>query len=561
MRFRTLLLALLLAAVPALVPAASAAPASTHGRVGGVVIAQGQPQLGAIVVVTPELRPGNPLRLVTDSHGIFASSPLVNGFYSVRVRVAGFLPAFEPRVHVVAGHMTLLRVELGSIFSSIDRLRRGPRPGDSPNQWNWVLRSASLTRPVLRFSAGHIYVSDRAAHNAHVAHGRAEFTAGSLSSWSPVNTLQFGDTSFLYNQGFGTSSRLLLAGRVGYQNSASAGFAATWLHSPGLGGRAADSTTVIFHQAQMGTDGPSFRGLEIDSTRRVHIGNNVRLDYGGQYIFAMLNGSVSELRPMVRGRVALSSAWTAAFLLGSDPRRRRDHDPIDSLDSYPVPVENNDRLALDQAWHEEVSIKRALSPDASLTAAIFHSSDANTAIFGRGALQGPDTLSDPYSNAFVYNGGRLSQWGERLALQRKLSSHWQATLVFTSASALAPIASRFAQATLRDMIARRRRELVGGRIAGRVRGLGTEFSAGYEWINGPVLNRPDPFGETAYGVEPYLNISLRQPLPRFFCCRIVALIDVRNLLAQGYVSLETPDGRAILIPAGRAIRGGLAVRF
>ncbi len=559
MRFRTLLLAFLLAVVPGLIPAASAAPA--HGRVGGVVTAQGEPQLGAIVVVTPELGPGNPLRLVTDSRGVFASSPLADGFYSVRVRVAGFLPAFEPRVHVVSGHITLLKVELGSIFSSIDRLRRGPRPGDNPDQWNWVLRSASLTRPVLRFSEGHIYVSDRAARNARAAHGRAEFTAGSLSSWSPVNTLQFGDTAFLYNQGLGGSSRLLLAGRVGYQNSASAGFAATWLHSPAVRGRANDSTTVIFHQAQMSPGGPSFRGVEIDSTRHLRIGNKVRLDYGGQYVFAMLNGSVSELRPTARASVAISSAWTAAFLLGSDPRRHRDHDPVDALDSFPVPVESNGHLALDQTWHEEISIKRALSPQASLTAAVFHDSDAHTAVFGRGGLQGPDTLADPFSDAFVYNGGPLSQWGERLAYKRKLSSHWQATLIYTSATALAPIASGFAGASLRDAIRRQRRDLLGGRIAGRVRRLGTEFSAGYEWIDGPVLNRPDPYGDSIYGVEPYLNVSLRQPLPSLFCCRIVALIDVRNMLAQGYVSFETPDGLAILIPAGRAIRGGFAVQF
>lgn len=563
MRFRTFLLALLSALGLGMVPAASAAPTHGHanGRLGGVVVAQGEPQLGAIVVVTPAIGPGDPLRLVTDSHGVFASAPLADGFYSIRVRVAGFLPAFEPHVHVTGGHVTLLRVELGSIFSSIDRLRRGPHSGTSPDQWKWVLRSASITRPVLRFSEGHIYVSDRAERNAHAAHGRAEFTAGSLSSWSPVNTLQFGDTSFLYNQGLGSTSRLLLAGRVGYQNSASAGFAATWLHSPGVRGHATDSTTVIFHQAQMGPGGPAFRGMEIDSTHRLHVGNRLKVDYGGQYVFAMLNGSVSELRPTASVHIVLSSAWTASFLLGSDPRKHRAHDPVDALDGFPVPVESNGRLALDQAWHEEISIEHTLSSDASLSATAFHDSSAHVAIFGRGTLQGANTLSDPFSDAFVYNGGPLSQWGERLAYKRKLSPHWQATLVYTSATALAPIASGFARATLRDMIASHRRNLLGGRIAGRIQRLGTQFSAGYEWVDGPVLNRPDPFGDAALGVEPYLNVSLRQPLPSLFCCRIVALIDVRNMLAQGYVSLETPDGRAILIPAGRAIRGGFAVQF
>ena len=106
-----------------------------------------------------------------------------------------------------------------------------------------------------------------------------------------------------------------------------------------------------------------------------------------------------------------------------------------------------------------------------------------------------------------------------------------------------------------------RRDLVGGQIRGSIERTGTEVSAGYEWVDGAILTRPDPYGASLYGIDPYLNVSVRQPLPNFLCCRIVALIDVRNLLAQGYVSLNTSDGRAILIPAARTIRGGFAVQF
>jgi hypothetical protein len=557
MRSRTLFLAFLLAL--GFGPAATAA--SNRGRVGGLVVAQGTPQLGAIVVVTPKLRPGNPLRLVTDSHGAFASSPLQPGFYSIRVRLAGFLPAFEPNVHVTGGRITLLRIELGSIFSSVEQLRHGPRPGNSPDEWRWVLRSASLTRPVLRFSDGHIVVDRQADRDARAAHGRAELTAGSLASWSPANTQPLGTTSFLYDQGLGGANRLLLAGRVGYQHTASSGFAATWIRSAPAKGEATDSTTVIFRQSQMGIGGPSFRGLEIDSVRHMKVGEKVEIEYGGQYVFAMLNGSVSGLRPEAKARVALTPGWTASFLLGSNPRRHRADSPVDSLDSLPTPVESQGHLALDRDWHEEISLQRSLGPDAKLTAAIFHDSDAHTAIFGRGPLQNYNTISDPYSDAFVYNGGALAQWGERIGYQRKLSSNWQTALVYGSVSALAPAAGGLTAASLRSMISRQRRDLVAGRIAGRIERTGTEVTAGYEWIDGPVLNRPDPFGSSMFGVQPYLNVSVRQPLPSLFCCRIVALIDVQNLLAQGYVSLETADGRAILIPTARAFRGGFAVQF
>lgn len=558
MRLRALLLGLLFTV--AFAPAAHAA--LNGGRVEGVVVAQRTPQLGAIVVVTPVERPGNPLRLITDAHGVFASTTLLPGFYSIRVRVAGFLPAFQPRVRVSQNHLTLLRIELGSLFSSIEQLRHDPRPGhNNPEEWSWVLRSATMTRPVLRYSGVPTDASDEATRNAHAAHGRAALTAGSLSSWSPVDTQPLGTTSFLYDQGFGEANRLLIAGLVGYQHSASAGVAATWIHPGGADGNATDSTTIIFRQSQLGQDGPGFRGVEINSMQQLKIGDNVELDYGGRYVMAMLGGTASMARPEVRLRVKPADKWTASLLVGSNPHPNKTDSPLNSLDSFPIPVLADGRLTLDRAWHEEIEVDRDLGSDAALSAAVFHDSESNAAIFGQGPLSDFNTINDPYSNSFVYNGGGLGSWGARIAYKRKLSTNWRATVLYGSAEALAPGAKDLSAASLRRMIVAQRRDLLAGRVNGRIEKSGTEVSAGYEWVDGSILTRPDPYGASLYNVEPYLNVSVRQPLPNFLCCRIVALIDVRNLLAQGYVSLETGDGRAILIPAARAIRGGFAVQF
>jgi hypothetical protein len=556
MRFRTLLLTLLFAV--AFAPATYAAQAG--GRMEGVVVAERTPQLGAIVIVTPVERPGSPLRLVTDARGLFTSATLLPGLYSVRVRAAGFLPAFE-RVRVSANHLTLLRVELGSLFSSIEQLRHDPRPGQDPYEWAWVLRSATATRPVLRYAGGKVTAGNQAEHDAHAAHGRAELTAGSLSAWSPINTQPLGTSSFLYDQGFGEDNRLLVAGIVGYEHSPSAGIAATWIHSSADGRNATSSTTVIFRQSQLGPDGPSFRGIEIDSIQKMEIGDRAELDYGGRYIVATLGGTASMARPDVRLRVKPAAGWTASLLVGSDPNDGTANDPLDSLNNFTTPVEARGQLALDRAWHEEVAVDRALSPDASLSAAVFHDTETHAAIFGRGPLSDYNTIADPYSDSFVYNGGGLANWGARVGYKRKLSTNWQAALIYDWSRALAPGSSDLTAESLQRMIVAERRNLVGGQLRGRIERTGTEISTGYEWVNGAILTRPDPYGASVYGIDPYLNVSVRQPLPNFLCCRIVALIDVRNLLAQGYVSLETGDGRAILIPAARSIRGGFAVQF
>ncbi len=560
MRFRTLLLTFLITV--AFAPAANAA--LTGGRVEGVVVAERTPQLGAIVIVTPVERPGSPLRLVTDARGLFTSATLVPGLYSVRVRAAGFLPAFQPRVRVSENHLTLLRIELGSLFSTIEQLRHDPRPGQDPDEWSWVLRSASATRPVLRYAGGKVTASDQAERDAHAAHGRAELTAGSLSAWSPANTQPVGTSSFLYDQGFGDGNRLLVAGIVGYEHSPSAGVAATWIRSIGDGSGATSSTTIIFRQSQLGPNGPSFRGVEIDSIQKLQIGDRAELDYGGRYIVATLGGTASMARPDVRLRVKPAPGWTASVLVGSDPNENdanNANDPLDALNSFTTPVEAQGRLALDRAWHEEVGVDRALGPDAALSAAVFHDTESHAAIFGRGPFFDYNTIADPYSDSFVYNGGGMANWGARVGYKRKLSTHWQAALLYDWSRALAPGSNDLTAESLQRMIVAQRRDLVGGQLRGLIERTGTEVSAGYEWVNGAILTRPDPYGAALTGIDPYLNVSVRQPLPNFLCCRIVALIDVRNLLAQGYVSLETGDGRAILIPAARAIRGGFAVQF
>lgn len=557
MRLRTLLLASLLAA--GFVP--GAATAATSGRVGGMVVAQGKPLLGAVVVVTPKGPPGGTLRLFTGTQGIFSSRELLPGVYSVRVRLAGFLPAFEPRIQVTAGQMTLLRIELGSVFSSVEELRHGPLQGPDAGQWNWVLRSATLTRPVLRFAGGRV-VTDNPAP-ARRAHGRAELEAGSLAPWSPVNPDTLGSTAFLYDQELDGTSHLLLAGRIGYQYSATANFAATWIPQMDGRGEPAQATTVVFRQSQMGAGvgGPWFHGLEVEHTERLAMGDGVHLQYGGQYLLASFNGSASAARPEALLRVDVGPGWTASLLLASSPDDAVVSDgPLDPLDSFPIPLRNNGRLELDQSWHQEFSLDRAVTRNATFSAAVFHDDTANVALFGRGAISDANAELDPFSDAFVYDGGPLRQWGARLGYKQEFANHWQAALVYAWSRGLAA-GPGSSTGSLRALLAPRGVQSIGGRISGRIESSGTELSAGYQWMDAPLLTAPDPFGDSLYGVDPYLNASIRQPLPGHICSHIVAVIDIRNVLGQGYVRLETGDGRAVLIPAARAFQGGFAVQF
>jgi hypothetical protein len=99
--------------------------AQTEGKISGVVVdAKGTPQMGATVLIGSEL-PLHPasLNLLTNGRGRFSTDVLSSGTYTVKVTLAGFLPAVEQHVRVAGDHVTLLQVVLGSVFSSFGQLR------------------------------------------------------------------------------------------------------------------------------------------------------------------------------------------------------------------------------------------------------------------------------------------------------------------------------------------------------------------------------------------------------------------------------------------------------
>ena len=74
----------------------------------------------------------------------------------------------------------------------------------------------------------------------------------------------------------------------------------------------------------------------------------------------------------------------------------------------------------------------------------------------------------------------------------------------------------------------------------------------------------DLFNASAGQTDGFFNLFVRQPIPhvRFMPGRMEALIDLRNLLAQGYVPVIGPDGNTVyLVQSARSVRGGVAFTF
>ncbi len=551
------------------------AAAPNTGKISGVVVApDNTPQMGATVLVSSEqLFNSSPILLLTNDRGIFLTAGLRSGFYSIKVTLAGFLPAIEQHIEVSGERTTLLEIVLGSVFSSFEQLRRQPGQQVSNDDWTWVLRTATSTRSVLQWQDGAIPLAGQPAQpdtaQAETHRGYMEVTMGGDHPGSIADGPDGPGTAFVYDMGIGSQQQLLVAGQFSSEGEGvlpSSGFAGEWLPSgrEGVG----PAATFVVRESRLGPDGPDFRGLRASFDNQFAMGDSVSVRYGGEYMLASFEGTARALRPHGEVAVQLGENWRLSGTVTADPWRNGSASPdamasaLEALDAFPTLMVRHAQPIFESDLHEEIALRRALGQKASLSAAVFRDNSTHTAVIGRRSASGPDFLQDYYSEAFAYDGGVSDSMGVRVAYQRKFTDGIGATIVYAYAGALAPDGSAAGTALhLRDELATGYRDSLAGRVSATLPRFGTKLTTGYKWLSGSTVSQQDPYGESLYQLDPYLSMEICQPLPAFFPGHMEVLANVGNLLAQGYASVPTRQGNVVLVPSYRYLRGGLSVQF
>ena len=570
--FTTLLLATLAFLAPS--PAAAQTKAGA-GKIAGVVLdTTGTPQMGASVEVFAEA-PGLLAShgFLTNTQGIFRGDKLSPGLYTARVTLAGFLPTLEKHIRINPNLTTVVRVEMESMFASLDQLRRQPTssPADA-DDWKWVLRSASSMRPVLEWVDAGVVMARAPSmeySRPRAPRARFEFTDGARKPGSASSLASAPATAFAYDQRLPGTGRLVLAGQMSYdQESPAASIATIWLPTGSIG--AGPHTALVLRQATLGPAGPTFRGVRIDQGGTLALGDRAVIRYGGEYVLVGLGAAASSLRPRAEIDVRVTDDWQAEFIFASVPSGP---DVLESaengglltaamgeLDAFPTLMWRAGKPVLQRGRHEEVAAERKLGTRGKIQVAGFHDDNRHVAVFGRGSdLPVGDYFQDYFSNGFAYDGGSSSSWGTRVAVREKLTDDIEATAIYAYAGTLSPADD--ADGVLRDVLHTVPRHSVAGRVSAKLPRTKTRLDMGYKWVSGTAISRVDPYGESVFQVDPYLHVGVRQPLPKFVLGRWEAIADCDNLLAQGYVSVGSRDGRVSLVPAFRTFRGGLSVQF
>jgi len=548
---------------------AGAAPNS--GRISGVVVdSSGTPQMGAAVFVSSEeLFNFSSIQIRTNERGRFSTAALSPGIYSIKVTLAGFLPAMDQHIEVNAQGATLLQIVLGSVFSSLEQLRKKPNQRVSSDDWAWVLRGSAGNRSVLQWQdptlSGQPDPLDTAQDDR--SHGQFELSSGAVHPGSIANLADSPSTAFAYEMGIGLQAHLLMAGQISYEGAEpSASIASEWLPSGKTG--VGPATTLVVRESHLGPEGPIFRGLRLSHDDEIALTDRVSVRYGGEYIYAGFGGATSTLRPRAEVEVLLAPDWAISGTVAERPWEDATasetalQSTLDALDTFPVLMMRHGRPLFENNLHEELSLNHSIGAKATLSAAVFHDGDRHTAVIGQGPALSPDFVQDYFSEAFAYDGGHSQSIGTRLAYQQKITDDVETVFVYAYGGALAPTGELSGHA-LREQLATKDRQSLAARISTSVPVAGTKLSVGYKWISGAAVSQQDVYGESLYDISPYLNVQLRQPLPGAFTARHLALqADFGNLLAQGYVPMVgTHSKQYLLVPAYRYFRGGLSFQF
>jgi len=526
---------------------------------GSVRSSAGKPQMGATVEVFSTAATSlQALRTVfTDEKGAFALSGLLPGSYLVRVSAPSFLPTGLSRLSVSEGAHLVLNFTLNTVFDTERLIESRRATSADADDWRWTLR-ASGNRPVLRV----LDPGQREGSSGDATSGSVAVMAG--GGFDGLGGMPSVTTDFQVNQAFAGGHALDFRGRVGYGGREPDGMMRVAYTRESSADQFLSSPELAFTVRRSSIETPRFSdstfnsfGFSVSQTARVS--DAVAVRYGSHLEAASVVGPQVKVEPFV----------DAEWKLGHDTRLTYRYEWMNAQDAdYEAKLSVvRSGLAMERARRQEVGVERKLAGN-TLSAVYYMGRIDDLALRGIGQMDaaGPDMQDDILAGSdlesFTTNAGRQRLHGVRVSVGRKMGSHLSGNAHYSYGTALDTQASRYAPiAEVQPMMYAEMRSAAGA-DATLALPKSAEIEAAFNATFGPALTSVDQLDAGSFAHAPYLNIRLRQPLPSFLPGKMEAVVDVRNLLAQGYRPVLGEDGRTLyLVQAPRSLRGGIAFSF
>ena len=540
--------------------------ANKSGSIAGYVHnASGAPQIGAVVEVMGSA--AQVLNLVTDDKGAFRATGLVPGIYNVKVSAPAFLPTLREKISLKAGASILLNLTLSTVF---DALQFTPRQGTSEDgDWDWVLRSTA-NRPVLRIlpDGSPVTVADKSTSSD--LKGTLSFVAGAPSEG--FGSISDMSTGFSVQKSVFASGTLTVNGDVGYGSALpNAVLRSSYKHRMANGSTPEIAFTMRRLSApDLGVRNAQLEALAMTTSDEINIDNVLELKFGSELQTIQFMGRVTAFRPFGSVAAHLSPDTVVEYRYSSsrpDSRAEKGFEsaPADLSESDPRVSMTRYSSAIERAHHQELALSHR-EGNTNMQVAFYSDRLRDPALTGVGEFSSStgDVLPDVYSGTFTYEGRNLDTHGVRLVLERKLASDVTATADYSYGGVLDLKGGTPTLQEVREQSVTRNRHVLSGKLSGTAPHTKTRWIASYGFESGRSLTPVDMFNASAGQADPFFDVFLRQPVR---CGKALAghmdvVVEIRNLLAQGYVPVFGQDGRTVyLVQSARAVRGGLAFNF
>ena len=541
---------------------ASAAP--FPATVSGVVRdARGTPQMGAMV----ELLAANATvvgRVYTNVRGAFTFDHVFPGTYQIKATGDSFLPTLREDLRLRARSKLVVNLTLSTLFEAIQWLPAQPRSPDEPSDdWKWTLRSSS-NRPLLRLlQDGPLVVLSGDDH------GSAPQLAARVEVSSPGREFGQGGPhhAFAVERSSAVGGHLILRANLSPQPSEGSEYMAGYQLALGPERQIRNVATVQQMTAIEGGGKQGFYALRLRSAEAVNLGPNASMELGNEV------QSVHGASQTTSSMPFLNASWhedgvSVSYRAATSPELQNAGEVADSSTLAPMFSEEGGRVRIEHGLHQELRFEDNTASRRALVA-FYQDEVQNPVIGGAGWVSQQDlaagnVLYDPVSQGFRVTGPGYTTGGISAVLRQKIVGSTWATLSYANGKALTfevPDSAVTVDEAVQGLT-QRRTEAVTASLDGRVVRTGTGWHASYRWQ--PVATVTPVALYDSFGQSAYLNVLIRQPI---HCGHLLpngteALVDVRNLLAEGYRPFLTSDGSTLYFAqTPRSIQGGLSFTF
>ena len=540
------------------------AEAQTNSLTGMVRDSRGTPQTGvAVELLRPDFSVVN--EVYTDDHGRYRMDAILPGVYEVKAAGSLFLPTLRENLRVLGGSKLVINLTLNTLYEAFRWLPAKPRPADEPkDDWTWTLR-LSANRPLLRLlQDGPLVVVDNGDGSAPelkarvtVRGGESGFGDGGVHNDFEMERTPDDGRAMIFRADLSQAEIPAVNSMLGYEQQL----------APGRTFRAIGAVETR-PDIQGGPGSEGLQAIEMRSGETTTITESLQAEFGDETEAVHLANTVLANHPFAAVSLRPGN-MLVAYRVSTAPGIQQVSDLDREATVEPALAERGGRLALEQGVHQELTVGRN-TDNLHMRVTAWQEHVENPVISGGGTISPADwsqgnLLYDQSSDLLRAAGPSFSGGGMLGEVEEQLNNATWISFDVALGDALMMAAAAPGTETVAEALGNakaRPASMYSAGVRGKITSTGTQWRASYRWQDSRTVTGVDSF---ATGLpDAYLSVLVRQPIRYHGIIPngVEALVDVRNLLAEGYRPFVSRDGSSLYFAqAARCIEGGLSFTF